>query len=133
MSLSLMKPTSRATKKKKVSYQSLTIELNRMWGTEVSIIPIEMMYRFESIYCDLVKSLPGNKSPAEIQNFAILGNAQIIRKTLGWKKSRTTISCQTSELWIDYSSIYHLKSDTFLSTSNFCKTVIQITYIQRNN
>lgn len=69
---------------KNLKYQSLAIEIKRMWRTKVVIIPIIIgCTGFVSRdYQQLVDKLPGEHNARELQKTAVLGTAHILRKVL---------------------------------------------------
>lgn len=69
---------------KRLKYRGLAIELQRMWKTKVTIIPIVIGSTgfVSKEYCQLVKKIPGKHTPEDLQKTAVLGTAHILRKVL---------------------------------------------------
>lgn len=69
---------------KHLKYQSLAIEIKRMWRTKVLIKPLVIGCTgfVSEEFSRILASLPGKHSPREVQKTAILGTAHILRKTL---------------------------------------------------
>ena len=70
---------------KKLKYESLRIEIQRMWNVKCTIIPIIIVGSTEIVTRSLRKNLEavlGKHSIDSLQKTAILGTSHIIRKVL---------------------------------------------------
>ena len=69
---------------KKLKYDSLCIEIQRMWNLKCTIVPV-IIVAIEIVTRSLRKNLetvPGKDSIDSLQKTAILGTSHIIRKVL---------------------------------------------------
>jgi hypothetical protein len=65
---------------KKLKYQSLCIEIQRMWNLKCTIIPV--IIGATGIVTRSLEAVPGKHSIVSLQKTAILGTSHIIRKVL---------------------------------------------------
>ena len=69
---------------KKLKYKSLAIEVSRMWGMKTEVVPI-VIGALGIVPLSLPKNLsklPGLPTVCEVQEIALLGTANILRKVL---------------------------------------------------
>jgi hypothetical protein len=67
-----------------LKYKDLTIEIQRMWNVESSVIPVIIgaTGNISKSFRKYMSTIPGNHDVREIQKTAILGTAHILRKVL---------------------------------------------------
>ena len=79
--------TSVKVTEKLSKYKDLEIEINRMWGTKTTTIPVVigalgLVKKGLEKYTD---NIPGNINIQEVQKIALLGTGHIIRRVLSIK------------------------------------------------
>ena len=77
--------TSRTKSSKKIDkYQSLKIELERLWKVKITVIPVvvgALGAIVDRLPCWLAQ-IPGTISEVELQKSALLGTPQVLRRVL---------------------------------------------------
>ena len=70
--------------KKKLKYQSLCLEIQRMWNMKCVIIPVitGAIGMVTNPLKKVLKAIPGKHSIDSLKNTAVLGTSHIIRKAL---------------------------------------------------
>jgi hypothetical protein len=64
--------------------EDLTIEIHRMWHVKIKVIPVIMGANgtFSKSFRKYPNNIPGKHEVKELQETAILGNANVVRKML---------------------------------------------------
>jgi len=70
--------------KKKLKYQGLCLEIQRLWNRKFMITPVITGDTGKATKClkSVLKVIPGKHSIDSVQNAAVLGTSHVIRKVL---------------------------------------------------
>ncbi|KAI5743322.1 hypothetical protein M8J77_016833 [Diaphorina citri] len=69
---------------KKLKYRTLAIEVSKMWNLKTIIVPVIIgaLGTIPKTFDENIKKLEGDISLHKIQDIALCGSAQILRKTI---------------------------------------------------